>query len=57
LQRANSGLFRSWEDLAFFHANWDGPIVLKGIQTVKDAHAAMGAHMNGIVVSNYGACS
>jgi lactate 2-monooxygenase len=57
LQEANSGMFRSWEDLAFLRANWDGPIVLKGIQTVEDAHAAMDAHMDGIVVSNHGTCS
>jgi isopentenyl diphosphate isomerase/L-lactate dehydrogenase-like FMN-dependent dehydrogenase len=57
LQEANSGLFRSWKDLAFLRANWDGPIVLKGIQTVGDAHAAMDARVDGIVVSNHGACS
>jgi lactate 2-monooxygenase len=57
LQEANSGLFRSWDDVAFLRANWDGPIVLKGIQTVDDAHAAMDAHVDGIVVSNHGACS
>ena len=39
LQEANSGLFPSWDDdLAFLRANWDGPIVLKSIQTVDDAH-------------------
>ncbi|KAN0139624.1 FMN-dependent dehydrogenase [Lactarius tabidus] len=31
-----------------------GPIVLKGVQTVEDAHAAMDARMDGIVVSNHG---
>jgi len=54
LLEANSGQFRSWEDLAFLRANWDGPIVVKGIQTVEDAHAAMEAHMDGIIVSNHG---
>jgi hypothetical protein len=34
--------------------NWDGPIVLKGVQSVRDAHAAMDARMDGIVVSNHG---
>jgi len=34
--------------------NWDGPIVLKGVQTVQDAHAAMDARMDDIVVSNHG---
>ncbi|KAH9040227.1 FMN-dependent alpha-hydroxy acid dehydrogenase [Lactarius hengduanensis] len=54
LQEANSGLFRTWEDLEFLRANWDGPIVLKGIQSVDDAHAAMDAQMDGIIVSNHG---
>src|SRR5690606_29745726 len=33
---------------------WDGPIVLKGIQSVADAKAAADAGMAGIVVSNHG---
>ena len=49
-----SGKFRTWENLAFLRENWDGPLVVKGIQTVEDAHAAMEAHMDGIVVSNHG---
>jgi lactate 2-monooxygenase len=51
---ATSGVFRSWKDLKFLRDNWDGPIVLKGIQTVEDTHAAMDARMDGIVVSNHG---
>jgi isopentenyl diphosphate isomerase/L-lactate dehydrogenase-like FMN-dependent dehydrogenase len=54
LQEANSGRFRTWEDLAFLRESWDGPIVLKGVQTVEDAHSAMDARMDGIVVSNHG---
>ena len=50
----NSGYFRTWADLAFLRQNWDGPMVLKGIQSVQDAHAAMDAHLDGIVVSNHG---
>jgi isopentenyl diphosphate isomerase/L-lactate dehydrogenase-like FMN-dependent dehydrogenase len=38
-------MFCSWEDLTFLRANWDGPIVPKGIQTVKDAYAAMDARV------------
>ena len=26
------GQFRTWEDLEFLRKNWDGPLVLKGIQ-------------------------
>jgi isopentenyl diphosphate isomerase/L-lactate dehydrogenase-like FMN-dependent dehydrogenase len=54
LGEVNSGIFRSWTDLAFLRQNWDGPIVLKGIQSVQDAHAAMDAHVDGILVSNHG---
>ena len=54
VREANVGTFRSWEDLRFLRDNWDGPIVLKGIQTVEDAHAAMDARMDGIIVSNHG---
>ena len=51
---ANSGYICSWTDLAFLRQNWGGPIVLKGIQSVQDAHAAMDVHVVGIVVSNHG---
>lgn len=34
LRECNSGTFKSWEDLKFVRANWDGPLVLKGIQSV-----------------------
>ena len=54
LREVNAGIFRSWKDLQFLRDNWDGPIVLKGIQTVEDAHAAMDAQMDGIIVSNHG---
>jgi isopentenyl diphosphate isomerase/L-lactate dehydrogenase-like FMN-dependent dehydrogenase len=53
LREANSGIFRLWEDLMFLHANWDGPIVLKGIRAV----AAMDAHADDIVASNHGTFS
>lgn len=48
------GLSHSWEDLEFLKKHWDGPIVLKGIQTVADAKRAVEAGMQGIVVSNHG---
>ncbi|KAF8260926.1 FMN-dependent dehydrogenase [Lactarius quietus] len=54
LSETASGRFQAWEDLAFFRENCDGPIVLKGVQTPEDAHAAMDARMDGIVVSNHG---
>ena len=57
LQQLNSGVFRTWEDVAFLRAHWEGPIVLKGIQAVADAHRAMEVGVDGIVVSNHGAGS
>jgi L-lactate dehydrogenase (FMN-dependent) and related alpha-hydroxy acid dehydrogenases len=34
LKECNSGTYRSWEDLKILRDNWDGPLVLKGIQSV-----------------------
>ncbi|KAJ6574205.1 FMN-dependent dehydrogenase [Mycena capillaripes] len=44
---------RSWPDVAFLREHWDGPIMLKGIQSVADARAALKAGVQGIVVSNH----
>jgi len=54
LKETNSGIFKTWEQLKLLRDNWEGPIVLKGIQCVDDAHRAMEAGMNGIIVSNHG---
>jgi len=43
-----------WEDIKFLQEHWDGPIVLKGIQTVDDAKRCVDAGVQGIVVSNHG---
>ncbi|KAF2689582.1 FMN-dependent alpha-hydroxy acid dehydrogenase [Lentithecium fluviatile CBS 122367] len=51
---AASGLYRDWDDLHELRKHWDGPIVLKGIQTVEDAHKAIDYGMDGIFVSNHG---
>ncbi|OJJ75238.1 hypothetical protein ASPBRDRAFT_40519 [Aspergillus brasiliensis CBS 101740] len=44
----------SWEDLRFLKEHWEGPIVLKGVQSVRDARRAVEYGMHGIVVSNHG---
>src|SRR6266487_2070663 len=44
----------SWRDLDWFRAEWDGPIVLKGIQTVDDARLAANAGIEAIALSNHG---
>ena len=49
-----SGRYREWTDLQILRKYWDGPIVLKGIQTVEDAQRAIDYGMDGIVVSNHG---
>jgi L-lactate dehydrogenase (cytochrome) len=44
----------SWRDLDWFRAQWDGPIVLKGIQTAADAKTAAAAGVQAIALSNHG---
>ena len=44
----------SWDDIAWLRSFWDGPIVLKGIQTVADAELAVEAGVDGIALSNHG---
>ena len=50
----NSGTYREWKDVEILKKLWDGPIVLKGIQSVEDAHRAIEYGMDGIIVSNHG---
>lgn len=45
---------KTWPDLDFLRAHWDGPIVLKGILHPDDARRAADAGMDGVVVSNHG---
>ncbi|KAL1979716.1 hypothetical protein VTN96DRAFT_5260 [Rasamsonia emersonii] len=49
-----SGKPHTWEQLELLRKNWDGPIVLKGIQHVEDAKLALKYGCDGIVVSNHG---
>jgi L-lactate dehydrogenase (cytochrome) len=44
----------SWRDLEWLRSVWDGPIVIKGIQTVADAVDAATEGADAIVVSNHG---
>ncbi len=48
----NPGL--SWDQLPLIRDNWDGPILLKGIQSRRDARLAAEHQIDGIVVSNHG---
>lgn len=49
-----SGAAHTWDQIEFLKKNWDGPIVLKGIQHVEDAKMAVEVGVQGIVVSNHG---
>ncbi|MCP3993215.1 MAG: alpha-hydroxy-acid oxidizing protein [Actinomycetia bacterium] len=44
----------SWRDVEWLQSVWDGPIILKGIQTVADARLAVEAGVAGIALSNHG---
>ena len=44
----------SWDDIAWLRSVWGGPIVLKGIQTVEDAHLAADAGVQAVALSNHG---
>jgi L-lactate dehydrogenase (cytochrome) len=42
------------DDLRWIREAWDGPIVIKGIQTVVDARLVVDAGADGVVISNHG---
>ncbi len=44
----------TWDDLAFIRAEWDGPLILKGLLDVRDARDAVSLGADAIVVSNHG---
>jgi L-lactate dehydrogenase (cytochrome) len=44
----------SWDDIDWLRSIWDGPIGLKGIQTVADARQAVTAGVEAIGLSNHG---
>jgi L-lactate dehydrogenase (cytochrome) len=44
----------SWRDVEWLRTIWDGPIVVKGIQTVDDARLAADAGVEAIALSNHG---
>jgi L-lactate dehydrogenase (cytochrome) len=44
----------TWKDVERVRAQWDGPLVIKGILDPEDARSAVGSGADGIVVSNHG---
>jgi L-lactate dehydrogenase (cytochrome) len=43
-----------FEDLEWLRELWDGPILVKGIQTVADAEAVVDRGADGVILSNHG---
>ncbi|KAK7024975.1 Fmn dependent [Favolaschia claudopus] len=54
LKECNNGQFHTWEELRFIREHWEGPLVLKGIQSVSDAEKCLDYGVDGIIVSNHG---
>jgi L-lactate dehydrogenase (cytochrome) len=44
----------TFDDLAWLREAWDGPLLIKGIQTVRDAQLAMDHGADGVIVYNHG---
>ncbi|WP_315804871.1 MULTISPECIES: alpha-hydroxy acid oxidase [unclassified Bradyrhizobium] len=44
----------TWKDVEWLRSIWPGKLVLKGIQDVEDARAAVNAGVDALVVSNHG---
>jgi L-lactate dehydrogenase (cytochrome) len=43
-----------WRDLDWIRAEWDGPLIIKGILDPEDAREALKTGADGVVVSNHG---
>ncbi|SVB76390.1 uncharacterized protein METZ01_LOCUS229244 [marine metagenome] len=52
----NSQFDRSltWKDVEWLASQWDGPLVIKGIQTVDDARKAVDSGATAVMLSNHG---
>ena len=44
----------SWDDVEWMCSLWDGPVIVKGIQTVADAVIARDQGIDGLLLSNHG---
>lgn len=44
----------SWSDIEWLQAAWDGPVLLKGVQTAADAIMARDLGLAGVILSNHG---
>lgn len=44
----------SWDDVEWMRSLWDGPVLVKGVQSVADAVIARDRGLHGVVLSNHG---
>jgi L-lactate dehydrogenase (cytochrome) len=44
----------TFDDLSWLRAAWEGPLLIKGVQTVRDAELVMDHGADGVIVSNHG---
>jgi L-lactate dehydrogenase (cytochrome) len=44
----------TWDDAAWLAAQWDGPFVIKGLQTPEDARRAAAIGASAVMISNHG---
>ena len=44
----------SWSDVEWIQSIWNGPVMVKGIQTVEDAVIARDQQLAGVILSNHG---
>jgi len=44
----------NWDDIKIFRDMWPGILMLKGVNRVDDAHRAIAAGVDGLIVSNHG---
>lgn len=44
----------NWKDVEWLASLWDGPLVIKGVQTVGDARKAVDAGATAVMLSNHG---
>lgn len=44
----------NWDDLAWIRKEWDGPVVLKGVQSAADVKIAVDYGVQGVYLSNHG---
>ena len=44
----------TWHDVEWLRSRWDGPLIVKGVQTVADCRNALNAGATAVMVSNHG---